>query len=149
MDRMDLDEPLVVVNGDIVLDIDLENVLKYFAAYDGGIVTFESVHPRWSFVRTGADKLVLEAAEKKPISKQATVGLYWFASASLFLRAASDLMLKAGDPDKEFYVCPVYNELILQGGRIATWQIEARNYHNLSDPNGVRNYEEFLNDKRT
>jgi HAD superfamily hydrolase (TIGR01509 family) len=39
---------------------------------DGGILTFKSVHPKWSFVRLDENENVVEVAEKRPISDNAT-----------------------------------------------------------------------------
>lgn len=141
MDKVDAHAPLAVVNGDIVLDDPLDELLAAFEGYDGGIVTFEGVHPRWSFVRTDDSGLVVEAAEKRPISKQATAGLYVFAMASQFLEAASEHMLKAGDPQRPFYVCPVYNEYVLRGRRVTTRSVPRTSYFSLADPHGVALFE--------
>lgn len=48
---------------------------------DGGILTFEANDPKWSYVRLGLDGYACEVAEKKVISNEATVGIYYWKKA--------------------------------------------------------------------
>jgi len=59
---------------------------------DAGTIVFDSVHPRWSFVKTNEKGLVIEAAEKRPPSRNATAGFYHFNKVKLLRegRAAHD-----------------------------------------------------------
>lgn len=144
--HVDRDAPLVVFNGDQVLEADLPAIFGRFAAdgLDAGTVTFDAVHPRWSYVRAGADGLVLEAAEKRPISRLATAGTYWFARGGDFLDGAMAMIRKDASVDGAFYVCPVFNELILAGRRIGTHHIERERYFSLASLHGVDAYEQHL-----
>lgn len=144
--HVDRDTPLVVFNGDQVLEADLPAIFGRFAAdgLDAGTVTFDAVHPRWSYVRAGADGLVLEAAEKRPISRLATAGTYWFARGGDFLDGAMAMIRKDASVDGAFYVCPVFNELILAGRRIGTHHIERERYFSLASLHGVDAYEQHL-----
>ena len=66
---------------------------------------------------------VVAVAEKRPISNNATSGIYYFKSSRHFLEAAEKMILKNATVQGEFYVCPVYNELILMGHRIGLFKI--------------------------
>src|SRR5206468_6954782 len=81
------DEPLVICNGDQVIDADLGEIVSLFIDddADAGVITFESVHPRWSYVELGDHGQVLQAAEKRVISRNAIAGFYFFASGKLFV----------------------------------------------------------------
>jgi HAD superfamily hydrolase (TIGR01509 family) len=79
---------------------------------DGGIVTFESTHPKWSFVKLNNDGIVTEVAEKNPISNIATVGYYFWKKGSDFVKYAEQMIQKNIRVNNEFYVCPVFNEAI-------------------------------------
>ena len=140
------DEPLVVFNGDQVVNAPLPEILGGFerAGLDGGVVTFDAVHPRWSFVRCGPDGLVVEAAEKRPISRLATAGTYWFARGGDFIDGAMAMIRKGAAVDDAFYICPVYNELILAGGRIGTHHIAREQYFSLASMHGVDSYAQHL-----
>ena len=93
---IDNDSELVISNGDQILEMDLQGVIENFRAknFDGGIVTFESVHPRWSFVRLDEHGLVVETSEKDPISKNATAGFYYFKHGADFVAAAKAMIMK-------------------------------------------------------
>lgn len=91
---------------------------------DGGIVTFESAHPKWSFAKCNEYGIVQEVAEKKPISTDATVGFYYWKHGSDFVKYADQMIQKNIRVNSEFYVCPVFNEAITDGKIIRKYEIE-------------------------
>jgi len=119
-ERIDDDCPLMIANTDQFVDIDID---CYLAAgtgegIDGLIMTFTADDPKWSYVRMNEQALVTEVAEKQVISNSATVGIYNFASGRDFVRAAQAMIDADRRVNGEFYVAPVYNELIASGARI-------------------------------
>lgn len=120
------DDPLVVVNSDQVIDWNSNEFFYAMAAdgCDGGMVTFESTHPKWSYARTGKDGLVVETAEKKPISNIATAGVYYFAKGAEFVRYATQMIEAGITTNGEYFVCPVYNECIRDGKKVRVFPIE-------------------------
>lgn len=149
VDWIDNDEPLIIINGDQLILADVALAIREFRerSLDGGIVVFKDVHPRWSFVKCGVDGLVIEAAEKRPISDMATAGFYYFKSGKCFIMAVQSMILKCANVNGLFYVCPAYNELILRNQRIGTYLIEKQQYVSLTNPHAVELYENKLNDK--
>jgi NDP-sugar pyrophosphorylase family protein len=143
VDLIDSDEPLVIVNGDQIIEANLDEIVKDFELrrLDGGIVVFPDVHPRWSFVKVGTDDLVVETAEKRPISNLATAGFYWFRSGADFVSGAKQMILKNAAVNNLFYVCPVYNELILLNRSIGVSRIAKSDYISLSTPQSVEAYD--------
>ena len=141
--KIDKAEELLIINGNELLEADFATIINDFRArnLDAGAVTFTSVHPRYSYVRLGADNLVVEAAEKKPISRHATVGFYWFAHGKDFVAAAQNMIRKDASVNGLFYICPVFNELILRQMRIGTHPIEAQQYHPLKTERQLAQYE--------
>ena len=91
---------------------------------DGGIVTFKATHPKWSFAKIDEDGLVTEVAEKNPISDIATVGYYFWKKGSDFVKYAEEMIQKNIRVNNEFYVCPVFNEAILNNKKISTFNIK-------------------------
>ena len=89
---------------------------------DGGIVTFEATHPKWSYAKVGDDGYVTEVAEKNPISNNATVGFYYWKNGSDFVKFAEQMIEKNIRVNNEFYVCPVFNEAIGDGRKIKTFE---------------------------
>jgi NDP-sugar pyrophosphorylase family protein len=131
--HIDNDEELLIVNGNELLDVNYRTVVASFRErnLDAGTVTFASVHPRYSYVRLSEEELVVEAAEKRPISRHATVGFYWFARGRDFVRSAQAMIQKDAAVNSNFYICPVLNEMILEQKRIGTFPVEASQYRPL------------------
>lgn len=142
---IDEDAPLLVVNGDQIIDADLSAVVAEFdsAGLDAGVVVFDAVHPRWSYVRVH-DGLVVQASEKRPISRLATAGFYWFRRGGDFVDGAMAMIRKDGHVEDQFFVCPVLNELVLAGRRIGIHPLARAAYFSLHEPAGIRAYEHFL-----
>jgi hypothetical protein len=59
---------------------------------------------------------VIEVAEKKYISSNASTGIYGWSRGSDFVRFAESMIEQNIRVNNEFYVCPVYNEAIHKGG---------------------------------
>lgn len=119
------DNPLVIANSDQFVEW---SSLDFFYKMneqnlDGGIVSFKSTHPKWSYAKTDNNGFVLEVAEKKTISDIATVGIYYWKKGSDFVKYAEQMIDKNIRVNNEFYVCPVYNEAILDGLKFKTFDV--------------------------
>jgi dTDP-glucose pyrophosphorylase len=143
--HLSAEEELIISNGDQIIRMDLVQAIGGFREnkLDGGTVVFDSIHPRWSFVRVH-EGLVTEAAEKRPISRYATAGFYYFRRGADFVAAASDMIRKAAHVNGVYYVCPIFNEMILRQAKIGIHQIRPEQYYSLATPQGVQRYEELL-----
>jgi dTDP-glucose pyrophosphorylase len=137
---------LVVTNGDQIFTEDLGSIVQGFRnrKLDASTIVFDSIHPRWSFVRLSKEGLVVEAAEKRPISRLATAGFYYFRRGSQFVQAAMEMIRKDAHVNGQFYVCPTFNELILHHARIGVHRIAREAYLSLATPQGVEQYSNHL-----
>ncbi len=91
---------------------------------DGGILTFNANDPKWSYVRLGADGYACEVAEKKVISNEATVGIYYWKSGAEYIRFAEQMIANDVRVNNEFYVCPIYNEMFKEEKRVKIFRAE-------------------------
>jgi len=124
------DEPLLILNGDEHLSVNFGQALNFFSesqAY-AGVVCFDSIHPRYSYAKLDDQGHVLETAEKRTISRNATAGFYWFKRTDQFIRAASLQLLKGGSLDGKYFICPLMNEVILDGGSVIAKIVEESAY---------------------
>jgi len=123
---IDNDYPLVMANSDQFVEWNSNECLYAFNAdgVDGGIITFKSTHPKWSYARIGEDGFVSEVAEKKPISDNATVGIYFWKKGSDYVKYAEQMIEKNIRTNGEFYVCPVFNEAIGDGKKVRVKDID-------------------------
>ncbi|MCR4832373.1 MAG: glycosyltransferase family 2 protein [Butyrivibrio sp.] len=147
---IDNEEELVVMNGDIIIEQELMPAIDDFRKrnLDGGAITIESVHPRWSFVKCDENGYMIEAAEKRPISKNATVGIYYYKKGHDFVEAVKNMIRKDASVNGIFYICPAFNELILMQKKLGIYKIDRENYYSLANPVGVENYLKHLEDTK-
>jgi HAD superfamily hydrolase (TIGR01509 family) len=122
---IDNDEPLVIANSDQFIEW---NSLEFFYKMneqnlDAGIVSFRATHPKWSYAKVDDNGFVTEVAEKNPISDIATVGVYYWKHGKDFVKYAESMISKDIRVNNEFYVCPVFNEALLSGLKIKTFDV--------------------------
>lgn len=119
-DYINNDAPLVMANSDQYIEWNSNECMYAFTAddIDGGILTFESTHPKWSYAKIGTNGFVSEVAEKKVISNEATVGVYYWKHGSDYVKYTEDMINKNIRVNNEFYVCPVFNQAIEDNKRI-------------------------------
>tara|TARA_Y100000592_G_scaffold78259_1_gene123006 strand:- start:2029 stop:3432 length:1404 start_codon:yes stop_codon:yes gene_type:complete len=139
---IDNDQPLLTANSDQYVDWDSNEFLYSMQAdgVDGGILTFDSVHPKWSFAKTDDDGYVTEVAEKRPISKRATVGIYYWNKGSDYVKYAETMIEKNDRVNNEFYVCPVFNHAINDGKKIKTFDIDKGSMWGLGTPEDLKTF---------
>ena len=105
------DEDVLIANCDQIALFDVDTFNDICITHDGTILTFTSndPEPKHSYVTVDAEGHLIELAEKKKISNEATVGVYHFGSQREF-SIAVDKMIQANDRvNNEFYLAPAYN----------------------------------------
>lgn len=120
------DDKLFMINSDQFIEWNSNEVMYSLAAdqIDGGILTFESTHPKYSYVKTDNNGFAAEVVEKKVISNMATVGAYYWTKGSDFVKYAERMIAANKRVNNEFYVAPVYQEAIDDGKKIKVKNIE-------------------------
>jgi len=123
---IDNDQPLLIANSDQFIEWDSSEFMYSMIGddVDGGILTFKSTHPKWSYARLDENEHVVEVAEKRPISDKATVGIYYWKKGSDYVKYANDMIDKDIRVNNEFYVCPVYTQAIEDGKKIKTYDVD-------------------------
>lgn len=126
VDFIDNDSHLIIANSDQFIEWD-SNRFYYSCEdekVDGGILCFNATHPKWSYAKLDESGYISEVAEKKQISNNATVGVYYFNKGSDFVKSANKMIEKDIRTNNEFYVCPVYNEAIENGLKIKPYMCD-------------------------
>jgi NDP-sugar pyrophosphorylase family protein len=146
VDLINSDEDLMIANADQIIDVDINTFISSArkSGADGTIMTFNSSHPKWSYARVDKKGNVLETVEKKVISDHATVGIYYFSHGKDFVEGAFSMIEKNIRLNNEFYVCPVYNELILKDKQIKISEIKSKQMHGLGTPEDLAQYLAYL-----
>ncbi len=151
VEYINTDDRLLVVNNDEIRDVDYKQIINQFdkEKADAGLISFNSIHPRWTYLRTENDN-VIEVAEKKPISKDAATGFYYFRHGRNFVDAAMNKIRKGTSIDGTYYVSGALNELILRNMIIKHCHIDSDKYHSFYSMEQIKVYEKWVdaNEKR-
>ena len=120
------DNPLLIINSDQYLEWDANEFMYSMQGdtIDGGMATFISTHPKWSFAKLDDNGYVKETAEKTPISDNATCGVYYWTHGKDFVNCAEEMIEKNIRVNNEFYVCPVYNMGISHGMKFKIYPVK-------------------------
>lgn len=144
IEHINNDFPLIVANADQILNINLNEAISVLDKSDAGVITFKSVHPRWSFVKLDKDRNIVETAEKRPLSKEAIAGFYYFSHGRYYIDSAMNMIRKDASIEGNFYIAPVFNELVLKNLKLNTYRIENSNFHTFYTPQKIDEYERAL-----
>lgn len=134
------EEDLLIANSDQIIEYEKENfnLIKQLTKIDSIVFTFNAVHPKWSFVKTNNDGYITEVAEKKPISNIATCGIYWYRHGCDFVKYAEKMIEKNIRVNNEFYIAPVYNELLQDGKTLVPFYVHKM--YGIGTPEDLENY---------
>ncbi len=142
IEKIEDHDSLLILNGDQIIEEEFNTIDMFWSrnSVDAGIVTFNSVHPRWSYacIENG---LVIQTAEKNPISTNAIAGYYYFATASQFFDCAFEVIKNDVQLDGSYYISPVLNEYVLQNKKVLSYPIKPEQYHSFYSPQMVNNFE--------
>jgi dTDP-glucose pyrophosphorylase len=119
-------QPLLLANSDQYVQWSSVEFMYAMGAgnTDGGILTFKSTHPKWSYAKLDEELNISEIAEKKVISDIATVGVYYWSTGSDYVKYAEQMISKDIRVNNEFYVAPVYNEAIADNKKFKTFDVD-------------------------
>lgn len=142
-----IDESLLIVaNCDQFVDwskMDLATYISLVGFNDGAIVTMdvEDEDRKWSYVKQNCG-FVSMVAEKIPISNEATFGIYGFKNGLQFVKYAKKMIESNIRMNGEFYVAPVYNQMIADGKAINVFNLTKRGikWHGLGTPIDLMKY---------
>ena len=145
---IDNDEPLLTANSDQFVEWDSNKFMYSMVAdsVDGGILTFNSTHPKWSYVKLSDNGFVSQVAEKNPISDTATVGIYYWKKGSDYVRYAEQMIEKNKRFNNEFYVCPVFQEAVDDNKKIKIYNIESSKMWGLGTPEDLNTFTKEYNE---
>jgi dTDP-glucose pyrophosphorylase len=124
---IDNEAELMIANSDQYVDVDMTEYLSAMRtrALDGQIMTMTAHNPKWSFIGISDRDRVSVVTEKVAISDEATTGIYNFRCGRDFVRAAESMVRDGLRVNGEFYVAPVYNQLLRDGHEIGYFNIGA------------------------
>ena len=137
-------DSLIIANSDQFIEWNSSKSLYKFISkrHDGAILTFENTHTKWSYAKCDKDGMVTEVAEKNVISKNATVGVYYWKKGSDYVKYAKQMIKKNIRVNNEFYVCPVYNEAIKDKKKITIEMV--KKMYGLGTPEDLKSFLRYI-----
>lgn len=133
------ENPMMIANSDQFVDTNINEYLIAMGENDGLIMTMPATDPKWSFIQYDCNGYVTMVKEKEVISNKATVGIYNYAKGSDFVKYAKQMIEKNIRVNNEFYVAPVYNEMIEDGKRIIYKDVGSK-MHGLGTPEDLEKF---------
>ena len=146
IEHINNDQPLIISNADQIFD---RGIMDYFERFttsdlDAACLTFSSVHPRWSYVKENEMGLVIETAEKRPISRHAIAGLYLYKKGADFIQHGMTSIKRGASIDGKYFIAPVFNEYVLSGKKVGHYSVPNEQYHTFYSPQKIEEYESSL-----
>ena len=140
------DIPMMTACADDYVNTDINQFLKFSETNnaEGTVMTYRNQTPEGSSARIDENGLITEVAEKKVISNITTVGIYYFSKGKYFVEATEQMIRKDARANGEFYVSPVYNEMIALGYTVKPYPIKARDMHTMGTPEGLEIFQRKL-----
>jgi NDP-sugar pyrophosphorylase family protein len=138
--HIDNGDDLLVAYCDMFLDIDVGAYLGRCRASraDGALLLYQSDGTMESYAVADAAGRVSRTAEKERICDEATAGLYYFREGRRFVAASRRLVERSEADGREVFVCPVYNELIADGGMVLSERISRDVRFEMGTPEDLR-----------
>lgn len=146
IEYIDNTDKLIIVNGDQIIERSIKNVLSELdsSKVDGGVICFESVHPKWSYVRLDENQKIVETAEKRPISKHAIAGFYYFREGKEFVSATMKSIQNDASCNGLYFIAPTLNEMVLNNKSLKIVTILSKDYHSFYSPQKIKEYERVV-----
>lgn len=143
----DLDS--IIVNADQIFKLDINNLIAYFrnANADAGVVTHNSVHPRWSYVISDENNNVMQAAEKKPLSKLAIAGFYYFKKLEDFKKCAFNAIEIEDFYQGKLFTSALINQMVLLNKKVLNKTINSKYYMSFYNNQKISEFERYISKK--
>ena len=149
VNSVNIDDDTIIVNADQVFNLNLNSIINQFRdeKADAGLITFESVHPRWSYVMVDEKDNVLQAEEKNPISRSAIAGFYYFKSFIDFIESAFEAIEIEDYYDNKLYTSALINQMILLNKKVTNKSIDSKNYISFYSLQKIAEFERYISNK--
>ncbi len=141
------DDELIIANNDQVICEDISCIIEGFrkCALDCALICFDSVHPRWSYARLEGENVV-ETAEKRPLSRHAIAGFYYFKRGRDFVMGAKRSIRKGETYEGNYYISAAINEMILMNKKVGYTSIDNTSYFSFYSPEKINTFIKYSGD---
>ena len=136
-EHLNTDEDIIIKDSDGYIISDIHSSIQKQPKGLSGILSTVTLLSgnSYSFARANNEGYVVEVAERKRISDNVIAGLYYFTRGSDFVKYAEQMIKKDKRVNGEFYIAPVYQEMIEDGKNVLIDPVKA--LWNLGTPEGL------------
>jgi len=147
IDEINNDEELLIINGSQLIKTDISLAIQDFKTrnLDGGVVTINAVHPKYSSILLDENGFVVQTSEKRPISSVASTGCCYYKKGYDFVNASFAVIEKDVNTNGNYYISSTFNEMILNQRKIGVYEIPKKDYLTFSN---YQMYEKYLTSRR-
>lgn len=147
IDEINNNEELLILNGSQLIKTDIAPAIQDFRRrnLDGGIITINAVHPKYSSVLLDEENFVVQTSEKRPISKIASTGCCYYKRGLDFVKSAFSVIEKDVNTQGLYYISSTFNEMILAQEKIGNFEIPKKDYISFAN---YQMYETYLTQRR-
>ncbi len=126
--HIDQTDTLIIANSDQWVAWSLDAFLEAMREADAEgampIFTDTKRENKWSFVAMDDARRITEVRAKDAFTPHAVVGIYYFKRGTDFIKYGNRLIEANKRVNGEFYVCPVFNELIEDGLKVLAYPVD-------------------------
>ncbi len=142
-DYVTLHHPILVHNADSAFQLRSMDQFPPVAA-DGALLLFRGTGAKWSYAAVDEHWRISQVTEKDPISQFASSGTYYFRSAAQMVDLIVKSMRRGDTVNGEYYLGPLYNQMIAEGGFIKGYEVE--HFVSFGTPEDLENSEANASD---
>lgn len=140
-------DPVLVANCDQYLDTNINEYLQASLGYDASLMIFNSTNPHHSYVKLDGD-LVSQIVEKRVISDNAVVGVYWFSTGAFLMKYAAETVDHGTRHNGEFYISSILDLMVQDGLRVCAYELSQYEKHMLGTPEELQIFLDKVADGR-
>ena len=150
VDSVNKNDDTIIINADQVFNRDINPIINQLKdeKSDAGLITFDSVHPRWSYIMCDENNNVLQAEEKNPISRNAIAGFYYFRAFNDFIESAFNAIEIEDFYNDKLYTSALINQMILLNKKVINKVIDAKDYISFYSTQKITEFERCILNKK-
>jgi dTDP-glucose pyrophosphorylase len=140
-------EPLLITNCDQIMDWFSYEFICHLnnSNSDAIVVTYPIITNKNSYVQVNEQGHAIRFAEKEIISNESLNGIHIWRNGCDFVKSAESMISKNIRVNNEFYIAPTFNEMILEGKIITTYNISLNAHWAVGTPEDLQKYLNYAN----
>lgn len=135
-------EPLIITNCDQIMNWFSHAFICHLqdSKSDAIVVTYPIITNKNSYVKVNEQGHAIRFAEKEIISEESLNGIHVWKNGGDFVKSAESMIDKNIRVNNEFYIAPTFNEMILNGKIITTYNISLNAHWAVGTPEDLQKY---------